>query len=224
AVGARCGRTRGGVGRRLLEDAPHLGLGTEREVDEPPDPRQVGRDLGRLEPAPVDVTEQVVLGADAVVGVLGQPAQGVLVDAHPVDGTGGGFVSRAGERPYSSDPWGEHGRRSGDGSSPSGRLDLPANRTTRGATPCVGRRRGAPMTTTEITRTGNELVDELTTWLEENWDPDLTVGEWWDRLGMAGWAAPMLPENAYGKGLTRGDAILVAGTIARFGALGAPQG
>src|SRR5687767_1605519 len=68
------------------------------------------------------------------------------------------------------------------------------------------------------------LVDELGAWLEENWDPDLTVGEWWDRLGMAGWSAPMLPADCYGRGLSRGDALLVSGTIARFGALGAPMG
>jgi alkylation response protein AidB-like acyl-CoA dehydrogenase len=74
------------------------------------------------------------------------------------------------------------------------------------------------------TATGSELVDELRAWLEQNWDPDLTVGEWWERLGMAGWAAPMLPADSYGRGLTRGDALLVAGTIAAFGALGAPQG
>jgi alkylation response protein AidB-like acyl-CoA dehydrogenase len=82
------------------------------------------------------------------------------------------------------------------------------------------------VTTTDapIVRSSEELVDELTTWLEENWDPDLTVGEWWERLGLAGWAAPMLPPNAYGRGLTRGDAILVQTTIARFGALGAPSG
>ncbi len=81
------------------------------------------------------------------------------------------------------------------------------------------------MTITDATaRSTNELVDELTTWLEENWDPDLTVGEWWERLGMAGWSAPMLPENAYGRGLTRGDALLVSATIARFGALPAPAG
>ena len=40
-----------------------------------------------------------------------------------------------------------------------------------------------------------DLVDELRTWLEENWDPDLTVGEWWERLGLAGWAAPTLPDE-----------------------------
>ena len=31
--------------------------------------------------------------------------------------------------------------------------------------------------------TVTDLVDELRDWLEENWDPDLTVGEWWERLG-----------------------------------------
>ena len=33
-------------------------------------------------------------------------------------------------------------------------------------------------------------MDELQDWLEKSWDPDLTVGEWWERLGMSGWAAP----------------------------------
>ena len=77
---------------------------------------------------------------------------------------------------------------------------------------------------TKTSRSSNALVDELRSWLEENWDPDLTVGEWWERLGLAGWSAPMLPENAYGRDLTRGDALTVSATIAAFGALGAPQG
>ncbi len=72
--------------------------------------------------------------------------------------------------------------------------------------------------------TAGDLVGELTAWLESNWDPDLQVGEWWDRLGLGGWAAPSLPENAYGRGLSRGDAVVVQQTIARFGALPAPGG
>ncbi|HUP87516.1 MAG TPA: acyl-CoA dehydrogenase family protein [Acidimicrobiales bacterium] len=68
------------------------------------------------------------------------------------------------------------------------------------------------------------VAEELRSWLEENWDPDLTVGEWWERLGMAGWAAPMLPADSYGRGLSRGDALIVASTIASFGALSAPMG
>jgi alkylation response protein AidB-like acyl-CoA dehydrogenase len=67
-------------------------------------------------------------------------------------------------------------------------------------------------------------VDEVNAWLEENWDPDLTVAEWWERLGTSGWAAPSLPENAYGKGLTRNDTVRVQQAIAAFGALGAPGG
>lgn len=75
-----------------------------------------------------------------------------------------------------------------------------------------------------VVTTSPALVDELTTWLEENWDPDLSVGEWWERLGMAGWSAPMLAPDSFGRGLTRGDALLVASTIAEFGALAAPTG
>ena len=70
----------------------------------------------------------------------------------------------------------------------------------------------------------DELVDELTSWLEDNWDPDLTVGEWWQRLGLAGWSAPGLPTNAYGRGLSRNDAVRAQNVIAEFGALGAPGG
>lgn len=70
----------------------------------------------------------------------------------------------------------------------------------------------------------DEVVDELRTWLEENWDPDLSVGEWWQRLGLAGWAAPALPTNAYGRGLSRNDSVRVQSEIAEFGALGAPGG
>jgi alkylation response protein AidB-like acyl-CoA dehydrogenase len=77
---------------------------------------------------------------------------------------------------------------------------------------------------TTTPRKSSDLVDELRAWLEENWDPDLTVGEWWERLGMAGWAAPMLPADCYGRGLTRGDSLVVASTIAAFGALAAPMG
>jgi alkylation response protein AidB-like acyl-CoA dehydrogenase len=67
-------------------------------------------------------------------------------------------------------------------------------------------------------------VDELQGWLEESWDPDLTVGEWWERLGMSGWAAPLLPADCYGRGLSRGDALAAQQTITKFGALGAPMG
>jgi alkylation response protein AidB-like acyl-CoA dehydrogenase len=70
----------------------------------------------------------------------------------------------------------------------------------------------------------DDVTAQVTAWLKEAWDPDLTVGEWWERLGLSGWAAPTLPENAYGKGLSRSDGVRVQQTIAEFGALGAPGG
>jgi alkylation response protein AidB-like acyl-CoA dehydrogenase len=61
-------------------------------------------------------------------------------------------------------------------------------------------------------------------WLAANWDPDLTVSAWWERFGTSGWAAPMLPENAYGKGLSRSEVVRVQEAVAEFGALPAPGG
>ncbi len=78
--------------------------------------------------------------------------------------------------------------------------------------------------TANATDRHGDVVDELDTWLESNWDPDLSVGEWWELLGLAGWSAPSLPEHAYGRALSRNDAVRVAQAIAQFGALGAPGG
>jgi len=81
------------------------------------------------------------------------------------------------------------------------------------------------MTTTDTNRRSDvDPMNDLLAWLEENWDPDLTVGDWWERLGLAGWAAPMLPADSYGRGLSRGDAMRVQQTITSFGALGPPVG
>jgi alkylation response protein AidB-like acyl-CoA dehydrogenase len=77
--------------------------------------------------------------------------------------------------------------------------------------------------TIESSAAGN-VVAEVTSWLEEHWDPELTVGEWWELLGLAGWAAPGLPEHAYGRGLARNDVVAVQTAIAEHGALGAPGG
>ncbi len=74
------------------------------------------------------------------------------------------------------------------------------------------------------TGSADPVLDELDAWLSDNWDPDLTVVAWWERLGLAGWSAPTLPTTAFGRGLPRNDAVRVAQAIERFGALGAPGG
>ena len=68
------------------------------------------------------------------------------------------------------------------------------------------------------------LLDELDAFLDANWDPDLTVAEWWERLGLSGWAAPSLPDKAYGKGLSRADSLAVSARLGERGVLGAPTG
>jgi alkylation response protein AidB-like acyl-CoA dehydrogenase len=80
------------------------------------------------------------------------------------------------------------------------------------------------MTIVEPSTSTAEILDELRSWLEESWDPDLTLAGWWERLGTSGWAAPSLPTNAYGRGLSRSDAVAVAREIGAFGAVGAPAG
>ena len=76
----------------------------------------------------------------------------------------------------------------------------------------------------DIANPSIDVVDEVTSWLEENWDTEITVGEWWDRLGTSGWAFPALPADWYGRGLSREDGIRVQQAIGKFGALGRPDG
>ena len=59
------------------------------------------------------------------------------------------------------------------------------------------------MTVTAPAPDTTDLLDELRAWLADNWDPDLTVRAWWERLGLAGWTAPLLPVGQYGRGVSR---------------------
>jgi alkylation response protein AidB-like acyl-CoA dehydrogenase len=68
------------------------------------------------------------------------------------------------------------------------------------------------------------LRHEVRSWLASEWNPDLTVAEWWDRLADAHLAVPTWPEHAFGRGLSRGDAAVVTEEIKAAGALGAPGG
>ena len=80
------------------------------------------------------------------------------------------------------------------------------------------------MTDTADRATTDDPVEEVKSWLAENWDPDLTVGEWWERLGESGWAVPTWPVEWYGKGLSRAEGVRVQQAIIDFGALPAPGG
>ena len=66
--------------------------------------------------------------------------------------------------------------------------------------------------------------DEADRWFEEHWDPDLTLGEWWERLAESGWGFPTWPEQWFGKGLTSQQAKDVQAARAAAGAVAAPSG
>jgi len=70
----------------------------------------------------------------------------------------------------------------------------------------------------------DDVTVEVKSWLSKHWEPNLTVGEWWEALGTSGWSAPTLPESSYGKGLSREEGVRVQQAIVEFGALGAPGG
>jgi alkylation response protein AidB-like acyl-CoA dehydrogenase len=69
-----------------------------------------------------------------------------------------------------------------------------------------------------------DVRTEVKAWLEENWNPDLTVGEWWDILARSGYAAPTFPEDTWGKGYPRDLANIVNEAITEHGAIGPPAG
>ena len=61
---------------------------------------------------------------------------------------------------------------------------------------------------------------EVRTWLEENWDPNLSLIEWRIKLTDTGWGMPDWPEEWYGKGYPSLLASAVEEEFMRFGAVG----
>ncbi len=69
-----------------------------------------------------------------------------------------------------------------------------------------------------------EIRADIEAWLDEHWDESLTVGEWWDRIGPSGYAHPMLPPNAFGKGYNQAQAAAVNAVLADREVMGPPTG
>jgi alkylation response protein AidB-like acyl-CoA dehydrogenase len=65
---------------------------------------------------------------------------------------------------------------------------------------------------------------ELRSWLADAWDPDLTVGAWWERLADSGWAVPTWPTAWLGRDLPRELASVVATELRAAGAIAGPAG
>lgn len=68
----------------------------------------------------------------------------------------------------------------------------------------------------------DDVRDEMRSWLAGNWDPDLTVRQWWALLAEAGWQFPTWPEGFGGRSLTAAEARAASTEIVAAGALGPP--
>ena len=78
--------------------------------------------------------------------------------------------------------------------------------------------------TTAPTAKRDQVRDEARGWFEANWDPDLTLGEWWERLAASGWGFPTWPGEWYGRGLPPHLTPEVVAARRAAGAVGPPAG
>ena len=58
------------------------------------------------------------------------------------------------------------------------------------------------------------------TWIEENWDPEQTLGAWWKVLAASGLAAPEWPREWFGLGATHRDVLAVRAVFRHLGVPG----
>jgi alkylation response protein AidB-like acyl-CoA dehydrogenase len=74
------------------------------------------------------------------------------------------------------------------------------------------------------TPTAESVRQEVRAWLQENWDPQLSLLEWRNRLADSGWGCPTWPEQWYGRGLPVELENVVSEEFRRAGAVGVPAG
>jgi alkylation response protein AidB-like acyl-CoA dehydrogenase len=63
---------------------------------------------------------------------------------------------------------------------------------------------------------------DVEAWLDQNWDPELTVRAWWARLADSGWGFASWPTDAFGRGLRAEVQGTVREAFQARGALGPP--
>jgi alkylation response protein AidB-like acyl-CoA dehydrogenase len=66
--------------------------------------------------------------------------------------------------------------------------------------------------------------EEARAWFAENWDPDATLGEWWERFAESRWAFPTWPSDWFGRDLPSHLASVVSEERRAAGAAGPPSG
>src|SRR5689334_4138812 len=67
-------------------------------------------------------------------------------------------------------------------------------------------------------------VEEARAWIAAQWDPELPLIEWRERLLDSGWGCPAWPREWYGRGVPAATASAVGDELARAGAVGVATG
>jgi alkylation response protein AidB-like acyl-CoA dehydrogenase len=70
----------------------------------------------------------------------------------------------------------------------------------------------------------DDVRREALAWFEDNWDPDATLGQWWEKLAESGWGFPTWPTEWYGRGLAPHLARAVNDARREAGVYGPPGG
>ena len=78
--------------------------------------------------------------------------------------------------------------------------------------------------TAEAVQNADQVRAEVRAWLAANWDPELSLRGWRERLADSGWACPTWPVDWYGKGLKPSLESVVDEEMRSAGAIGTPPG
>ena len=65
-----------------------------------------------------------------------------------------------------------------------------------------------------------DVLEEVRVWLEANWDPNLGLVEWRNKLADSGWGMPAWPKEWYGRGLPDGMVSAIEEEFQKIGAIG----
>lgn len=68
----------------------------------------------------------------------------------------------------------------------------------------------------------DDFRTEMQRWIANNWDVQVTVGEWWDRLAGAGLTAPTWPRSQGGLAATTAIQTVIEEELANIGAIAPP--
>jgi alkylation response protein AidB-like acyl-CoA dehydrogenase len=74
------------------------------------------------------------------------------------------------------------------------------------------------------TVTAMNIRETVAQWARANWDPGMTVREWWQLLADERYSLPSLPEHAYGRAYSRQEENEVKRGLSDVGTLGPPGG